>query len=261
MCIGVGASTGCGDDGASTTEASATTGTTSATGASMTATTGSSASAGTESTAGETDAMTTTGSSATGEATESATSESESASSDTATTDTTTGGVTPACDPAGGSDDVAAPELLLILADRWEEGWLGSPAVADLDGDGTNEIIVPRGNALIVWGSDGSLRSKTTAAGGRIWASPVVADLTPDPGLEIAFAARENLYILGADGAVLPGFPVAWEDELRSLAAGDVDGDGDLELFVLEIFGGGASRMHLFQLDGSEVAGWPLDLP
>ena len=29
-----------------------------------------------------------------------------------------------------------------------------------------------------------------------------------------------------------PGFPVAWRDELRSLAAGDVDGDGRLEIVV-----------------------------
>src|SRR5215213_5959804 len=51
-----------------------------------------------------------------------------------------TGGFTtappaPACAaaPSGGSADVAAPELRLSLADSWEEAWLGSPAVADLD--------------------------------------------------------------------------------------------------------------------------------
>ena len=44
----------------------------------------------------------------------------------------------PSCDPApgGGSATVEEPELWLTLADRWHEGWLASPAVADLDGDG-----------------------------------------------------------------------------------------------------------------------------
>src|SRR4051812_21516518 len=55
----------------------------------------------------------------------------------------------PACAPAAtGSATVQAPTLLVTLKDRWEEAWLGSPAVADLDGDGVMEIIVPRGEAL-----------------------------------------------------------------------------------------------------------------
>ena len=43
------------------------------------------------------------------------------------------------CDPtdAGGSEDVAAPELVQTLFDRWHEAWLASPSVADLNGDGT----------------------------------------------------------------------------------------------------------------------------
>jgi hypothetical protein len=54
------------------------------------------------------------------------------------------------CEPAdgGGSEEVAEPVLVQTLSDRWHEGWLGSPAVADLDGDGTTEIIVPRDELL-----------------------------------------------------------------------------------------------------------------
>jgi hypothetical protein len=70
---------------------------------------------------------------------------------------------------------------------------------------------------------------------GRIWASPVVADLvTGRPGLEVAVASRgSRSTAFDAAGAALPGFPVAWQDELRSLAAGDIDGDGALELVAV----------------------------
>src|SRR5262245_51169916 len=58
----------------------------------------------------------------------------------------------PACAPgSNASATVAEPTILLTLADRWEEAWLGSAAVADIDGDGANEIIVPRGEKLVVW--------------------------------------------------------------------------------------------------------------
>ena len=51
----------------------------------------------------------------------------------------------PACAaaPGGGSSTVSEPNLVYTLADRYQEAWLASPAVADLDSDGTMEIIVP----------------------------------------------------------------------------------------------------------------------
>jgi len=125
---------------------------------------------------------------------------------------------------------VEEPVLLLTLKDRWEEAWLGSPAVADLDMDGEQEIIVARANALIVWNADGSLSWKFNDTPGRIFASPVVADFRDDAQLEIAFGSGDQVFLLDAEGNVLSGFPVTWEGEIRSLAAGDVDGDGKLDL-------------------------------
>ena len=57
----------------------------------------------------------------------------------------------------GGSETVAEPELIATLSDRWHEAWLGSPAVADLDEDGEQEIIVPRDELLLIWHLDGSV--------------------------------------------------------------------------------------------------------
>src|SRR5688500_4876090 len=99
----------------------------------------------------------------------------------------------PTCAPAaaGGSTDVAAPTLIAMLGDRWHEAWLGSPALADLDADGTPEILAARGDLVLGWHLDGSVVFRTQVEGdGRIWASPIVADLAPSrPGLEVAAAS------------------------------------------------------------------------
>ncbi len=173
----------------------------------------------------------------------------------------------PACEPAagGGTDAVAAPTLTHTLADRWHEGWLASPAIVDLDGDGQPELVVPRDELLIVWrlGAGGTFTEAWRAeTGGRIWASPVVVDLLPGtPGLEVAVASRGMIYAWDATGAALSGFPAAGRDELRSLAAGDIDGDGALELVAVtsDPLEGGGQRDIVFAIerDGAPVQGFP----
>ena len=154
-----------------------------------------------------------------------------------------------------------APALVYTLKDRWQEAWLASPAVADLDGDGTRELVVPRHELLLVWHVDGTVAWKATLPG-RIWSSPVVADLLPSrPGLEVAVASRGQLAAFDAQGQALPGFPFSWNDELRSLAAGDIDGDGALELVAVTTspLSGGVQRdiVIAVEADGTPVAGFP----
>ena len=50
---------------------------------------------------------------------------------------------------------VAMPRLIAELGDRWHEGWLASPAIADLDGDGTREIVGARAAMMLAWHLDG----------------------------------------------------------------------------------------------------------
>jgi hypothetical protein len=62
---------------------------------------------------------------------------------------------------SGSSGPVQAPVLSKTLPGSWDENWLASPSVADINGDGRMEIIAPRHSVLYVWKDDGTLLWKT----------------------------------------------------------------------------------------------------
>ena len=158
---------------------------------------------------------------------------------------------------ASGTSTVEKPELLTKLADRYHEGWLASPAVADLNGDGTNEIIILRAERVETYGPKGNLLW-TYSFTGRAWASPIVANLVGDSALEIAFAARDKVFVLDKAGQVLPGFPVTWQNEMRALGAGDVDGGGKLDLVASVGHPAPITDVvNAWHTDGTSVPGFP----
>ncbi|WP_437676145.1 FG-GAP repeat domain-containing protein [Sorangium sp. So ce131] len=163
------------------------------------------------------------------------------------------------CAPgASGSAEVAEPVLQLQLSDDDESAWLGSPAVADLDGDGVNEILVTHNGNVVAWGPDGQQvwRFDESRQYGRIWASPIVADFRDDERLEVVFAARNMIYMLDADGQVVGDWPVEWNDEIRALAAGDIDGDGQLDILAAST-DRSPDILTAFHASGAMVQGFP----
>lgn len=156
---------------------------------------------------------------------------------------------------------MAAPELIASLKDSWQEAWLASPAVADLDGDGVSEIVVSRSGLVLAYHADGAVVFKQSVEG-RCWSSPVVGDVRPDlPGLEVAQASGDKIYLFGADGSPVSGFPYTFQGELRSLAAGDIDGDGKLELVSVTTQNVAANGQRDIVIavrgDGTVVSGFP----
>lgn len=115
-----------------------------------------------------------------------------------------------------------------------ETGWYSSAAVADLDNNGTQEVIAGSYSVVILNGADGSLERRIDPEGGRVWPGVVVADLENDGDLEIVTAHNDGyLHVFNHNGdAVWSKQPTQTSNELRSLAAYDLEKDGDLEIIV-----------------------------
>jgi FOG: WD40-like repeat len=118
----------------------------------------------------------------------------------------------------------------------------GDPIVADINGDGLNEIVLAAYDNASVYafrGTDCSLLwSSTLSASSSPYSggfSPAVGELDPTiPGLEIAVTVdiTEGLYVLsGTDGSIIWSAPLVdvWWNAPTIV---DIDGDGIGEIFV-----------------------------
>jgi len=143
-----------------------------------------------------------------------------------------------------------------------DTGWYASPAVGDVDGDGQVEVLWGGYRLMAVDGATGALEWTWPPSGdhGRLWPSPVVADVDGVAGLEIAIGnGLGELVVLDGTGSPKPGFPVqpfGTSNELRSLAAADLDGDGALELLTGRT-GSGPTVWSVVQSNGATRPGWP----
>jgi len=152
----------------------------------------------------------------------------------------------------------------------------GSPALYDLDHDGAKDIIFgcradgsgqKRLMALKYDGTD--VPGFPYVAAGPIDNSPAIGDLNNDGVMEIVFYDwDQNLYAVQEDGTDYPGFPVHHGvggslNPGPSVGLGDLDEDGELEIFVALNVSGDVSSLMAFDTDvsggtsGDLMAGWP----
>ncbi|HEY6572972.1 MAG TPA: FG-GAP-like repeat-containing protein, partial [Candidatus Eisenbacteria bacterium] len=141
-----------------------------------------------------------------------------------------------------------------------------SPAIADVDLDGTPEIIAASWNdsLVAVFRPDGSLLPGWPKKGAApFWSSPAIGDIDGNGGPEIVIGSNSSrLYAWHADGSeVRDGDGNAATDGvllvplgtvISSPAIADLDGDGVREI----VFGTSGSRVYVAHHDGV-VAGWP----
>ncbi len=146
------------------------------------------------------------------------------------------------------------------------------PALADLDSDGTVEIIADCWNQsgtdlLYVWNSNGLIMPGWPQDIPYIrLSSPSVADLDLNGDLEIVVGGwstspyGEEVHAYDHDGTVADGFPVILDNSPSgnvnsTCTTGDIDGDGFPEILVKAV-----NNIYALNHDGSIAAGYPIFL-
>ncbi len=155
---------------------------------------------------------------------------------------------------------VAADQQVFLLSGKGELQWTASfdklvanlPTAADIDGDGSSEILVSLIEASIVClDASGNVRwTRALPSAAHGFGLTVVADVHAEPGLEILAGRQDGwLYCLSASGEVLWRF---FGDKFRigNPAAGDVDGDGCIEIVY------GTDNGHVYCLNGNGQLDW-----
>jgi outer membrane protein assembly factor BamB len=136
----------------------------------------------------------------------------------------------------------------------------GDPVIADINGDGLNEIVIPAWSNGGVWafrGTDCSLLWSRSLGGSYAGAvTPAVGELNPSvTGLEIAVMHTNtaSLYVLrGTDGAILWSRYVGGSYNMSPPTIFDANGDGVGEVYVV-----GNSIYALRGTDGSTIWSYP----
>ena len=139
-------------------------------------------------------------------------------------------------------------------------------SVADIDNDGSKEIIVDLQYSIAIYGSNGVLKDlwslEDQVSDASIYRAPVIADLNNDDVLEFIYGSWDidgcRLFVLNNQGEVLTGFPILLENiqlsEVSMPAVGNFDGDPDLEIVIISHENNQPtvlSNIYVFNYDGS----------
>lgn len=162
--------------------------------------------------------------------------------------------------------------LLLCAVTAWAQGSRGwskftggvisaSPKLADLNGDGQDEILLvssdpgnPYGAGYLnAWYGDGTVVSGFPVyLSGASFGTPAIGDIDGDGDMEIVAGTWKNLYVLNADGTNVSGWPKALYIT-QPAALADLDGDLDLEILVPS-----NTSLRVYHHDGTNYSGFPV---
>lgn len=141
------------------------------------------------------------------------------------------------------------------------------PAVADIDEDGSPEILVasPGGPPRIrCFNVDGSIQAGFPVnLPYQNWlnvTTPAVADVDGDGHLDVGAQSEPGVAFVDRFGQALPGWPYLWQTSQNipwsAPAVADLDGDGLREVVVGTncLY---ACAVHVIRADGTAMPGWP----
>ncbi|MBK9292516.1 MAG: VCBS repeat-containing protein [Bacteroidetes bacterium] len=133
--------------------------------------------------------------------------------------------------------------------------------LADLNGDGKQEILAASLNALRVFGHDGQLLWSKPLTGTPIY-PPSVAAIDGSASLGIVQVTggvpnNGRVYLFDAQGNTMPGWPVNFSNHwiLCAPAIADVNNDGQKEIIVQTRT---SNNLHVLRLDGTVL--WSYNL-
>ena len=172
-----------------------------------------------------------------------------------------TGGERNAICAAGASEgEVEAPVFVANL--RGQTSWYASPVIADLDGNGTNELIAAYYSVYVFDSERNLLADSGDGDDGRVYAPHVVVDLEGDGSQEIVVGRGSEVVAYSWAGNA-SGLDRRWVSdtttannapEVRGLAAADLDGDGLIEVVATTTqtasTDDGGAQVFVFDADG-----------
>ena len=129
-----------------------------------------------------------------------------------------------------------------------------SPRIADLDGDGSNEVIVGSTDKRVyVFNRDGAQRW-VYPTGDMVLSTPAIGEIDPaSPGLEIVVGSGDRyVYLLDNGGNLIWRRPTGWIVRSSPIIA-DLDGDQSPEIII----GSDDDKVWAWHTDGKLVSGWP----
>ncbi len=140
-----------------------------------------------------------------------------------------------------------------------ETGWYSSPAAADTNGDGRNEVIA---SAYTLWalnGANGELLWRSGTTSGRTWPGVAVADIEKDGQKEIVIARGGGFVsVYRLDGSLKwQKQPAGNSNELRGLLVADLDGSNSTMEIVVTRAGGSEKNTWVLDASGNLRSGWP----
>ncbi|MFX0125639.1 MAG: FG-GAP repeat domain-containing protein, partial [Candidatus Hodarchaeota archaeon] len=137
-----------------------------------------------------------------------------------------------------------------------------SPAVGDLNNDGVLEIVTLTMTNLFVYNPTGVELLNVPLPAASYPNPPVLVDINDDGKLEILFSLQNGqvcAYTLS--GVLIKTWTFLSTETAKSPVIGDVERDGDLEIFLCTYDFPNYGKIYGWDHNGNILPGWPINFP